>query len=99
LVGDGDSAIQIAQDFEPDILIIDIFHPGPDGIAVAEWVKQRTPKVRVLILTMCAGKHLQRQLIEAGARGYVMKADAARVLTIAIKTLMENNLFLQPNDF
>ena len=51
------------------------------------------PKVRVLILTMHASKQLVREILEAGARGYVMKSDAGKELLKAIDTLLEDKLF------
>ena len=52
-----------------------------------------SPKPRILILTMHADKQLVHDILEAGARGYVMKADAGRYLITAIETVMQGKLF------
>jgi len=78
----------------PDIAILDISMPGRlDGLAATREISKDMPKVRVLILTMHASKQLVREILEAGARGYVMKSDAARDLITAIDTLLEDKLF------
>jgi DNA-binding NarL/FixJ family response regulator len=88
--GDGDTAIQVVKDFEPDILTTDLEHPGLNGLEMAHWVAQNLPKVRVLIVTMTADKQLVRAILEAGARGYVMKSDAGRELVKAVETVLED---------
>jgi len=79
----GEKALELVKEHEPDIAILDIAMPG----------ELNGPKVRVLILTMHATKDLVREILEAGARGYVMKSDAARDLIKAVETLLEDKLF------
>jgi DNA-binding NarL/FixJ family response regulator len=64
--------------------------PVLDGLAATRTIAKEIPKVRVLILTMHANSQLVHELLEAGARGYVMKSDAARDLIGAIGTLLED---------
>lgn len=90
---DGDTAIQVVKDLEPDILTTDFAHPGLDGLQMARWIAQNLPKVRVLIVTMHASKQLVREILEAGARGYVMTADASKDLVQAVEAVLENKLF------
>ncbi len=90
----GETAIELVKSHAPDIAILDISMPGRlDGLAATREISREMPKVRVLILTMHASKQLVREILEAGARGYVMKSDAARDLIKAIDTLLEDKLF------
>jgi DNA-binding NarL/FixJ family response regulator len=91
---DGEQALQLVAQHQPDIAILDLVMPGPlDGLAVTRELMQLSSKPRILILTMHASKQLVHDLLEAGARGYVMKADAGRYLITAIETVMEGKLF------
>lgn len=91
----GEAAIQAVREHAPDIAILDFAMPNGkvDGLAATREIAREMPKVRVLILTMHASKQLVREILEAGARGYVMKSDAGRDLMAAIETLLEDKLF------
>jgi DNA-binding NarL/FixJ family response regulator len=91
---DGEQAMHLVAQHQPDIAILDLVMPGAfDGLAVTRELMKLSPKPRILILTMHASKQLVHDLLEAGARGYVMKADAGRYLITAIETVMEGKLF------
>jgi DNA-binding NarL/FixJ family response regulator len=81
------------KEYAPDIAILDFAMPGADGLIATREIAKEMPKVRVLILTMHASKQLVREILEAGARGYVMKSDAGKDLLKAIDTLLEDKLF------
>jgi DNA-binding NarL/FixJ family response regulator len=90
----GEEAIHRVAQCQPDIAILDLVMPGQfDGLAATRELMKLTPKPRILILTMHANRQLVHDLLEAGARGYVMKADAGRHLITAIETVMEGKLF------
>ncbi|HEY3823861.1 MAG TPA: response regulator transcription factor, partial [Bryobacteraceae bacterium] len=90
----GEQAVEMVKLHAPDIAILDITMPGGvDGLEATRRINREMPRVRVLILTMHATKQLVREILEAGARGYVMKSDAARDLIKAIDTLLEDKLF------
>jgi DNA-binding NarL/FixJ family response regulator len=90
----GEQAIHRVAHHQPDIAILDLVMPGLiDGLAATRELMRLSPKPRILILTMHASKQLVHDLLEAGARGYVMKADAGRHLITAIETLLEGKLF------
>src|SRR5262249_25429757 len=91
---DGMQAVQMVMEQQPDIAVLDLVMPGPmDGLAATRELMRLTPKPRILILTMHANRQLVYDLLKAGARGYVMKADAGRYLITAIETVMEGKLF------
>jgi len=90
----GEQAVHRVAHQQPDIAILDLVMPGLyDGLAATRELMKLSPKPRILILTMHASKQLVHDLLEAGARGYVMKADAGRHLITAIETLLEGKLF------
>ena len=90
----GEAAIEAVKEHVPDIAILDFAMPGRvDGLMATREISKALPKVRVLILTMHASKQLVREILEAGARGYVMKSDAGRDLITAIETLLQDKLF------
>jgi DNA-binding NarL/FixJ family response regulator len=91
----GEGAVQTVKEFAPDIAILDLAMPNGqvNGLDATIRIAKEMPKVRVLILTMTADKQLVRAILEAGARGYVMKSDAGRELIKAIDALLEDKLF------
>jgi DNA-binding NarL/FixJ family response regulator len=90
----GEVALELIKQHDPDIAILDIVMPGElNGLRLADKLRVEMPKVRVLILTMHATKDLVHDILKAGARGYVMKSDAARDLVVAVETLLEDKLF------
>ncbi len=69
---DGEAAIRLAEERDPDLVIMDIKMPGMDGLAAAERVVERD-LAAVLILTAFSGKDLVQRAAEAGAMGYLVK--------------------------
>ncbi|HEY3835561.1 MAG TPA: response regulator transcription factor [Bryobacteraceae bacterium] len=89
----GEQAVQMVAQRQPDITILDLRMPVMDGLEATREMMKLTPKPSILILTMYADKQLVHDLLEAGAKGYVMKADAGRYLITAMETVMEGKLF------
>jgi DNA-binding NarL/FixJ family response regulator len=89
----GEQAVHMVEHCQPDITILDLRMPVMDGLDATRELMKLTPKPRILILTMFADKQLVHDLLAAGARGYVMKADAGRYLITAMETVMEGKLF------
>ena len=90
----GEQAVRMVEHCQPDVAILDLVMPGLlDGLEATRELMKLEPKPRILILTMHASRQLVHDLLEAGARGYVMKADAGRHLITALETLMEGKLF------
>jgi two-component system, response regulator PdtaR len=69
---DGEAAVRLAEERDPDLVIMDIKMPGMDGLAAAERVVERD-LAAVLILTAFSGKDLVQRAAEAGAMGYLVK--------------------------
>ena len=82
---DGKDAIAKAIATKPDVAIVDHSLPLIDGIEVTRQIRQRVPSVEVLIFTMHDNENLLRDMVKAGARGYVLKSDAQQHLISAVQ--------------
>lgn len=84
---DGKDAISKALQTKPDVAIIDYGLPVINGIEVIRQIKARQPQTEILVFTMHDDESLVRQALEAGARAYLLKSDAANHLMAAIEAL------------
>ena len=87
---DGKEAITKAIATKPDVAILDHSLPLIDGIEVTRQIRQRVPSVEVLIFTMHDNENLLRDMVKAGARGYVLKSDAQQHLISAVRSLADH---------
>src|SRR3954469_4694250 len=94
---DGQAALDAATRLQPDIVVMDISMPGLSGAKATEELKQACPKVKVLALTVHEDRGYLRQLLEAGASGYVLKRAAAEELVRAIRTVAAGGVYLDPS--
>jgi DNA-binding NarL/FixJ family response regulator len=92
-VGDGRAAVEQAKALQPDIVILDITMPELNGLDAARQIREVAPKAEILILTMHSSECFVREVLAAGARGYVVKSDAGRVLLEAVETLRQHRPF------
>ena len=83
----GKEAIFKAIETKPDVAVVDYSLPLINGIEVTRQIRARLPKTEVLIFTMHDTEMLIEELLKAGARGYLLKADAGRDLISAIESL------------
>jgi len=84
---DGKEAITKALETKPDIALVDYSLPLVNGVEVTRQIRKQLPKTEVLIFTMHDNDGLLRELLNAGARGYVLKSDARQHLVGAIEAL------------
>jgi len=92
--GDGREAIRKAGEFLPDVAVVDISMPGPDGLEVVERIHGEHPKTAILVLTMHEEEQYVVRAISAGARGYITKRAAADQLLKAIRRVHEGGRYL-----
>jgi DNA-binding NarL/FixJ family response regulator len=93
---DGEAALRLATDLQPDILVLDISMPGLNGIRVAELVRESCPNCKILALTVHEDRSYLRQLLELGVAGYLLKRSAAEDLLRAIRAIAAGGLYLDP---
>ncbi|HTZ46456.1 MAG TPA: response regulator transcription factor [Verrucomicrobiae bacterium] len=89
----GREAVSLAEQHKPDILVIDIGMPDLNGLEAARRIRKTLPKIGIIILTLHFSDQLVKDIVEAGARAYVMKADADRDLVNAVEALANHRTF------
>jgi DNA-binding NarL/FixJ family response regulator len=89
----GQEAIDAAARLKPDVVVLDITMPGMSGLEAASRISQLGLATRILMFTMHESGELATDARQAGARGFVTKADAARHLVLAIETLLSGGTF------
>src|ERR1700741_2010300 len=90
---DGRQAVQMAAQLRPDIVIIDIGMPQLNGLDATRQIVHADPNVKVLVLTMHESEQIVREVLAAGARGYLLKSDAGRDLLSALEALASRKTF------
>lgn len=93
---DGQEAITRAQELVPDVLVLDISMPKVNGLKVTEKLKEICPQVRVLTLSRHGEDGYVRELLRAGASGYVLKQSAPAELIHAIRAVAAGGRYLDP---
>ncbi len=96
-VPDGDLALSACEANSPDILLLDMHMPGPDGLTVTQEVLKRHPAVSVVILSSDTSADLARRALAAGARGYVSKDFVLDELAAALKAIAAGRVYLSPD--
>jgi DNA-binding NarL/FixJ family response regulator len=99
IVGEADNgvtALSLADQLAPDVLILDLDMPGGDGVSALQQIQQKRPSVRVLILTMHAEHERLLPLLEAGARGYLSKSAAPTDLVEAVRVVASGEVYVRP---
>jgi DNA-binding NarL/FixJ family response regulator len=91
--GNGRQAVALAASHKPDIAILDLTMPELNGLEAARLILAADPAIRVLILTAHESEQLVREVLAAGARGYVLKSDAGRILVRAVEALLDGRSF------
>ena len=94
---DGENALSMAQEFRPDVVIMDISMPGIGGIETTARMKRLCPEVAVLIYSVHTSADYARCAIEAGAMGYLHKSGLVEELPEAIRTVSRGVVYLEPS--
>jgi len=91
---DGETAIELAIELAPDIVVMDITMGDVSGIRATREIRQQLPQVKVLVLTMHDNEEYLRQMLEAGATGYVLKQAVDSELSVAIRAVQRGEVYL-----
>ena len=92
----GDDALQLFRDLAPDVAVSDISMPGLNGIELARRLAVEAPAIKLIALTVHEDRAYVQPLLEAGARGYLLKRSAAEDLVRAIRAVAEGGIYLDP---
>ncbi len=93
----GREAVELAAALKPDIIVLDLTMPELNGLEAARRIIAVEPAARVLILTAHESDQLVREVLSAGAKGYVLKSDAGRILVAALQALLGGGSFFTSN--
>ena len=85
----GREAVELALQHRPHVAVIDLSMPELNGLEATRRIRQSLPDTEVLIFTMHESEELIREVLGAGARGYLLKSDAVRQLIPAVESLSQ----------
>lgn len=91
---DGRTAVQLAKELHPDVIIMDIAMPGLNGIEATRQIVREMPNIKVIALSVYADRRSVREMLKAGASGYVPKQCAFKELVTAIQNVVSNRTYL-----
>lgn len=92
----GQEAIDLVEEFLPDLILIDNTMPILNGLEATRQIKKRFPNVKILVLTMHTTTEYVSQFLQAGASGYLVKQTAPKELVRAIRAIYQGDSFLSP---
>lgn len=93
---DGEEAISLAAQLKPDVVVMDLSMPALDGVAATQRILGAGDEIAVVALSIYTDIDRAREIIDAGAMGYVVKAGAQRYLISAIHAVANGNVFFSP---
>jgi DNA-binding NarL/FixJ family response regulator len=90
MVDRGDKVIQALRRYRPQLLLMDMNMPGKDGLAVLEEIKGQFRGLKVIILTMYNDAKLAKEVLRAGANGYILKSSDAHTIMKGIEEVLDD---------
>jgi DNA-binding NarL/FixJ family response regulator len=93
---DGQEALELVAQLQPDVVLLDISMPNMNGIEATRELKRRSPEIAVLILTVYDDEQYIYALIDAGAAGYLLKTTEAAELGDAVQRVRQGEAVLSP---
>jgi len=94
--GDGKEAVEKILLLEPDVALLDISMPRMNGLDAAREILARGSRIKILILSVHDSQDVIQQVLDSGAKGYVLKSDAMRDLIAAVDAVRSNKTFFTP---
>jgi DNA-binding NarL/FixJ family response regulator len=89
----GRDAVALAEQHRPDIVVMDISMPGLNGVEATRKIRKVLPKTQVVILSIHYSDQLVREIVDSGARAYILKSDASRELLAAVEAVTSSRSF------
>jgi DNA-binding NarL/FixJ family response regulator len=86
----GRDAVEMAKELIPDVIILDYSMPDLNGLDATRQIKKAVPSAELLIFTMHDSEQMIRDVLAAGAKGFLMKSDAARYIMHAVEILSQH---------
>jgi DNA-binding NarL/FixJ family response regulator len=95
---DGAEAIAKAKDLNPDVMVLDVTMPRMNGLEACRLLRRQSPGLEILFVTQHDSPQMMREALDAGARGYVVKSNAARDLLAAVEAVSQHRVFTALNE-
>ncbi len=93
---EGRTAVKLAADLAPDVLIMDVAMPDLNGVEATRQVLANAPATRVIALSMHSDRRFVAEMLKAGAKGYLLKEGAFEELANAIRAVVSGRVYLSP---
>jgi DNA-binding NarL/FixJ family response regulator len=93
---DGEEAVEMVLSLKPDVALLDIAMPKLSGLEAARQILLQVPRTKILLLSAHDSTQVIADVLDSGAKGYVLKSDAARDLVAAVQALHSNQTFFTP---
>jgi two-component system, NarL family, response regulator NreC len=93
---DGLEAIRLADELKPDVILLDLTMPGMGGLEALAILRRVSPQSRILVLTMHEDESYLRQVLKAGAAGYILKRAADAELIAAVQAVTRGEVYVHP---
>ena len=94
--GDGKEAIEKVRKLSPDVVVMDISMPNFNGIEATRQILSDSPNTKVVALSMHAGKRFVKDMLAAGASGYMLKDSGPEAMINGIRAVMRGDVYLSP---
>ena len=94
---DGAEAVEKAKNLSPDVMVLDVTMPKMNGLDACRVLRRLSPQLEILFVTQHDSPQMMREALEAGARGYVVKSNAARDLLEAVEAVSQHKVFTALN--
>jgi DNA-binding NarL/FixJ family response regulator len=94
--GNGREAVALAEELKPDVVVMDVAMPELNGIEATRRLAETVPHARVVALSMHKDSVYVREILRAGARGYLLKDSVAGDLVSAIRAVAQGEGYLSP---
>ena len=95
---DGAEALEKAKDLSPDVMVLAVTMPRMNGLEACRLLRRQSPALEILFVTQHDSPQMMREALEAGARGYVVKSNAARDLLAAVEAVSQHRVFTALNE-
>lgn len=94
---DGEDAVAKAEEFTPDVVLMDVRMPRVDGIEAARRIRESRPSIRVLVLTVSDEEGDLYEAVKAGANGYLLKEISVEEVAEAIRAVAQGQSLISPS--
>jgi DNA-binding NarL/FixJ family response regulator len=92
----GREAVEKALQLKPEVVILDVGMPTLNGLEATRQILKANPHIKILILTLHDSDQVVQEVLNAGARGFLLKSDAARDLVAAVEALRRDKIYFTP---